>query len=69
MENAVVPSPAQPGGTGFVRLSARGWALLALGVAALAAIVVATWLWSAHPTYRVLFTNLSDRDGGAIVAQ
>ncbi|MCX8004094.1 MAG: flagellar basal-body MS-ring/collar protein FliF [Burkholderiaceae bacterium] len=69
MENAVVPSPVQPGGAGFVRLSARGWALLALGVAALVAIVVATWLWSAHPTYRVLFTNLSDRDGGAIVAQ
>lgn len=68
MDNAVVPSSMQPANA-FARLSPRGRALLALGAAALAAIVAAAWLWSANPTYRVLFTNLSDRDGGAIVAQ
>ena len=43
--------------------------MLAVGVAALAAIVAASWLWSSTPNWRILFTNLSDRDGGAIIAQ
>lgn len=42
--------------------------MLLLGAAALAAVVSAAWLWSSSPNYRVLFTNLSDRDGGAIIA-
>jgi flagellar M-ring protein FliF len=50
-------------------MSARTKGMLVLGGAALAAVVTATWLWSATPTYRVLFTNLSDRDGGAVIAQ
>lgn len=71
MENtAVVPSTLQPAGSGvLVRMSPRTRGLLVLGAAALAAIVAAAWLWSASPTYRVLFTNLSDRDGGAVIAQ
>lgn len=43
--------------------------MLAVGAAALTAIVAASWLWSATPNWRILFTNLSDRDGGAIIAQ
>jgi flagellar M-ring protein FliF len=50
-------------------MSPRTRGLLILGAAALAAIIAAAWLWSASPTYRVLFTNLSDRDGGAVIAQ
>jgi flagellar M-ring protein FliF len=71
MENtAVVPSTLQPAGSGVLaRMSPRTRGLLILGAAALAAIVAAAWLWSASPTYRVLFTNLSDRDGGAVIAQ
>jgi flagellar M-ring protein FliF len=71
MENtAVVPSTLQPAGSGVLaRMSPRTRGLLVLGAAALAAIVAAAWLWSASPTYRVLFTNLSDRDGGAVIAQ
>jgi len=42
--------------------------MLLLGATALVALVAASWLWSASPNYRVLFTNLSDRDGGAIIA-
>jgi len=53
----------------FGRMSARTKGMLMLGLAALGAVVAATWLWSANPTYGVLFTNLSDRDGGAIIAQ
>ena len=71
MENtAVVPSTLQPAGSGVLaRMSPRTRGLLVIGAAALAAIVAAAWLWSASPTYRVLFTNLSDRDGGAVIAQ
>jgi flagellar M-ring protein FliF len=50
-------------------MSARTMGMLLLGAAGLAAVVAATWLWSSTPTYRVLFTNLSDRDGGAVIAQ
>ncbi|KCV00347.1 flagellar basal-body MS-ring/collar protein FliF [Bordetella holmesii] len=41
--------------------------LLLAGAAALIAIVVAVSLWSREPDYKVLFSNLDDRDGGAIV--
>lgn len=36
--------------------------------AAAIAIVAGLWLWGKKPEYRVLFSNFSDRDGGAIVA-
>lgn len=67
---AVVPNTLQPAGTGwFTRLSPRGRAMLLVGLAGVIAVVAATWLWSATPSWRILFTNLSDRDGGAIIAQ
>lgn len=53
----------------FARLSPRTRALLMLGAAGLAAVVTAAWLWSTSPNYGILFTNVSDRDGGAILAQ
>ncbi len=41
---------------------------LLLGAAAgLVAVVVAVAMWSSEPNYKVLFSNLDDRDGGAIV--
>jgi flagellar M-ring protein FliF len=43
--------------------------LLAGGVAALLALIVASLLWSRQDDYKVLFANLADKDGGAIVAQ
>jgi flagellar M-ring protein FliF len=39
------------------------------GLAALAAVVVAIGLWSSQGDYRVLFANLPDKEGGAVVAQ
>ena len=42
--------------------------LLALGIAAVIAVMIAFWLWSQEPKYKVLFSNYSDKDGGAIVA-
>lgn len=42
---------------------------LGAGVALLVAAVVAAIVLNRQPDYRVLFANLSDKDGGAIVAQ
>ena len=42
-------------------------ALIGLG-AALIALIVALLMWSRGPTFQVLFSNLDDRDGGAIVS-
>ncbi len=43
--------------------------LLMVSTAAIVALAVGAWLWGTAPDYRVLFSNLSDRDGGAIIAQ
>lgn len=42
---------------------------LLISAAAAIAIVVALLLWAKGSTYRVLYSNLNDRDGGAIVTQ
>ncbi|OGS81079.1 MAG: flagellar M-ring protein FliF [Gallionellales bacterium GWA2_59_43] len=38
-----------------------------VGVAALFALFAGAWMWSQTPDYRILYSNLSDRDGGAII--
>lgn len=40
---------------------------LMVGVAALFALIAGAWMWGKTPDYRVLYSNLSDRDGGAII--
>lgn len=42
--------------------------LLGVGAAAVIAAMAGVWMWGQKPEYRVLFSNFSDRDGGAIVA-
>ena len=42
--------------------------MLMAGIAAVIALMTVFWLWSQQPDYRVLFSNYSDKDGGAIVA-
>jgi len=64
-----LPAAPHPAVAALNRLSPKVKAALALGTAGLIAIVAASWLWSAQPADKVLFTNLSDRDGGAIIAQ
>ncbi len=63
---AVVPAPA--GIVGFAQTPGGRNFFLMLGVAAVLAVMSGVWLWSQQPDYRVLFSNFSDRDGGAIVA-
>ena len=71
MDNpSIVPTYSRPAGVGLLdRFSPRARALMVLSTAFIAAIVSAAWLWSSSPSYSVLFTNLSDRDGGAVIAQ
>ena len=40
---------------------------VAVGVAALIALLAGMWMWGQTPDYRVLYSNLSDSDGGAII--
>ncbi|MDD2913816.1 MAG: flagellar basal-body MS-ring/collar protein FliF [Gallionella sp.] len=40
---------------------------LVVGVAALFALIAGVWMWGQTPDYRLLYSNLSDRDGGAII--
>ncbi|MEO7031933.1 MAG: flagellar basal-body MS-ring/collar protein FliF [Herbaspirillum sp.] len=53
---------------GFAQTPGARNALLMAGVAAIVAIMAGVWMWSQQPDYRILFSNFSDRDGGAIVA-
>jgi flagellar M-ring protein FliF len=53
----------------LARLRANPRIPLIIAAAAAAAIVVALVLWAKAPDYRVLYNNLSDEDGGAIVTQ
>lgn len=41
---------------------------LMLATATAVALAVGAWMWSQAPDYRVLFSNVNDRDGGAIIA-
>ncbi|MEO8977717.1 MAG: flagellar basal-body MS-ring/collar protein FliF [Casimicrobiaceae bacterium] len=50
------------------RLPPRQFLTLLVTAAAAVAIIVGVWMWSSAPDYRVLYSNVSDRDGGAILA-
>ena len=52
----------------FNRLGQQQKMVFLVGLAALIAVVVGTVLWSQQPNWRVLFSNLTEKDGGAIVA-
>lgn len=55
--------------TRLAALPARSRLTLGIGVAALLAVLVALALWGRQGDWRVLYANLSDQDGGAVVAQ
>jgi flagellar M-ring protein FliF len=61
---------AEPGlGSRLAALPAGRKAMLGLGLAALVGIALAMSMWSSQGNYKVLYANLSDKDGGAILAQ
>jgi len=56
-------------GARLLALPLKAKASLALGLLALLAVVLALSMWSSQGDYKVLYANLSDKDGGAIIAQ
>jgi flagellar M-ring protein FliF len=72
-EQLDIEAPEAPPATATSRLAFLQSAMgrnLARGaaVAGLLAVVLILWLWNKEPDYKVLFSNFSDRDGGAITA-
>jgi flagellar M-ring protein FliF len=69
---AAAPAPSAAGGaplfTSWTRLPARQTLSIGIILAAVIAAAIGVWLWAQQPDYRVLYSNLSDRDGGAIIA-
>ena len=64
-----VPLPATVLTRSLVPGAPKNFLLLGAGVALLAALIAAAVMWGRAPDYKVLYSNLSDKDGGAIVAQ
>src|SRR3954469_5368922 len=62
---AVVPGPLDR----LMAMPAGAKMKLGAGLAGLVAVVVAIGLWSSQGDYGVLFANLPDKEGGAVVAQ
>jgi flagellar M-ring protein FliF len=52
----------------WTRIPPQQLLALLLVVATAIALVVGGWMWSTAPEYKVLYSNLSDRDGGAVIA-
>ncbi len=56
-------------GARLALLPLRSKLAMALGIVALAGVMLAMTLWSNKGDFRVLYANLSDKDGGAVIAQ
>jgi len=75
MDNAVAlnsPTPlaeAPNFGARLAALPARSKLMMGAGLAGLAAVVLAMTLWSSQGDYKLLYSGLSDKDGGAVIAQ
>lgn len=62
------PSNWLPALRGFVALPPGKTIGAIVGLAAMAALLIGALLWARQPDYRVLYTNMSDQDGGLIIA-
>jgi len=69
MDTTALNPPALPAPkTSFGALPMNKKLMMIGGAAALAALIIVAAMWSKTPDQKVLFSNLSDRDGGAVVA-
>ncbi|WP_332745605.1 flagellar basal-body MS-ring/collar protein FliF [Hydrogenophaga sp.] len=74
MSTTLAPIELQPAsrsafGEGLSRMDQAQKIKLGLGALALLAIALAFFFMGRQPDYRVLYANLGDKDGGAVVAQ
>ena len=63
------PAPANALVQGFVQLERRRQVGLIVGALALLAVLAAVFFMSRQADWKVLYANLSDKDGGAVIAQ
>ena len=68
IEASPLALPAPAGLGGFVQGPNGKKLLAAIGATAVMAVMAGLWMWSQKPDYKVLFSNFTDKDGGAIVA-
>lgn len=68
MATADQPNLALPRFLGLPETQGVRLFLLACSIAAVVSVMAGVWMWTSQPDYRVLFSNYTDRDGGAIVA-
>jgi flagellar M-ring protein FliF len=68
VETVTISESASPIQRFLGRISSQQKIALILAFSAIAALAVVGWIWGKAPDYKVLFSNVSDRDGGAIVA-
>jgi flagellar M-ring protein FliF len=66
--NAPAENPADRLREAFNRLNGQQKIGLAVAIAAIVAVIVGTILWSQQPDFKVLFSNLNEKDGGSIIA-
>ncbi|MCL2635938.1 MAG: flagellar M-ring protein FliF, partial [Betaproteobacteria bacterium] len=59
-------NPAERLRAAFNRLTEQQKILFLVGLAAVVALIVGAILWSRQPDWKVLFSNLSEKDGGTI---
>ena len=69
LKNQNVVDASNGFGARLAALPPKSKVSLGLGVAALIGVVLAMTLWSSQGDYKVLYAGLSDKDGGAIIAQ
>jgi flagellar M-ring protein FliF len=69
LKNPTAVVEADGFGARLAAMPVRSKFALGVGLAALAGVVLAMTMWSSQGDYKVLYANLSDKDGGAIIAQ
>lgn len=68
MATAAETAPKAGGLTAFLQSQTGRYLALGAGMALVLSIMASIWLWNQKPDYRVLVSNFSDRDGGAMIA-
>ncbi|MFO1217068.1 MAG: flagellar basal-body MS-ring/collar protein FliF [Burkholderiaceae bacterium] len=81
MDNALAPTSPHAGRAGasaaqphslserIAAIPLKAMVMLTIGVAALVGVALALAMWSRTGDYKLLYANLSDKDGGAILGQ
>lgn len=68
MATAVETGPKANALTAFFQSPQGRYLALGAGMALVVSIMASIWMWNQKPEYRVLVSNFSDRDGGAMIA-